>query len=228
MPAPVLEVFEPLRDELVGIHARWALHRRLFGFDEARVDLLNRVASMFFGYAQSAMYLDLILALCRYTDPAESSRKVGQKPNLTLERLVNAVKAEDAAYGGGLEMGEWDVVCKWRDAHFEAIRSKRIAHNDLAKMAARFGGLGIDWPSREQVERFLMLCTDLMDKVQKHYIGCTFAFNFNAQDAERSGDKLVEVLTEFAKRHDAEVQAGQRTWAIRPPKGHFNPPPAVT
>jgi hypothetical protein len=174
------------------------------------------------------MYLEIILALCRYTDPAESSKKIGHKPNTTLQRLVNAVKTENAAFGEGLEMGEWDAVKQWRVAHFEEIRSKRIAHNDVAAMAARFGGPGIDWPSREQVERLLTLCTDLMDKVQKHYIGCTFVFNFNAQDAERSGDKLVEVLTEFVKRHDAEVLAGQRAWSIRPPKGFFNPPPAVT
>jgi hypothetical protein len=46
MPASVFEVFEQLRDELVGIHARWALHRRMFGFDEGRIDLLNSTAQM--------------------------------------------------------------------------------------------------------------------------------------------------------------------------------------
>jgi hypothetical protein len=222
MPKAVSEVFDPLRNELVGMHERWALQRRVFGFKERRIDLLNRVAGIFFGYTQWAMYLDVILALCRYTDPAESSKKIGHRPNLTLERLVNAVMADDATFGGSLETGEWDMVKKWRDAHFEDIRSKRIAHNDLAKMVARSSGQPTGWPSREQVERFLALCTDLMDRVHQHYIGCPFMFDFFQQDANRSGDTLIKVLAEFAERHDAEVKEGKRAWVIRPPAGFFN------
>jgi hypothetical protein len=74
MPQAVSDVFDPLRNELVGIHERWALYRQVFGLDEGRIELLNRVAGIFFGYTQWAMYLDVVLALCRYTDPAESSK----------------------------------------------------------------------------------------------------------------------------------------------------------
>jgi hypothetical protein len=226
MPAPVLEVFDPLRNQLIGIHERWALYRHMFGSAEAHIDLLNRVAEVFFGYTQWAMYLDIILALCRYTDPAESNpKKIGHRPNLTLDRLVNVVTADDATFGGALASGEWDAVKQWRDLHFEEIRSKRIAHNDLAKMVARFTGQPIGWPSREQVERFLALCTDLMGKVHLHYVGCPFGFDGMAPDARRNADTLLKVLAEFAERHDAEVLAGQRTWAIRPPKGFFGRPP---
>jgi hypothetical protein len=220
MPKAVSEVFDPLRNELIGIHERWALYRQVFGLEESRIGLLNRIADIFFGYTQWAMYLDVVLALCRYTDPSESSKKIGHRPNLTLERLVNAVTANDATFGGGLETNEWDAVKKWRDAHFEDIRSKRIAHNDLTMRVARFSGQPVGWPSREQVERFLTLCTDLMDKVHQHYIGRPFVFNLTALDAVRSGDTLVKVLKEFAERHDAEVMAGKRTWAIAPLPPH--------
>src|SRR5262245_32022641 len=99
MPKEISEVFDPLRDELIGIRELWALYRRVFGFDDDRIELLNRIADHFFAYAQWAMYLDVILALCRYTDPAESNKsKPGSRPNLTLERLVNAVKEDDASF----------------------------------------------------------------------------------------------------------------------------------
>jgi hypothetical protein len=135
--------------------------------------------------------------------------------------LVNVVTADDASFGSSLETGEWDAVKQCRDTHFEFIRSKRIAHNDLANMLALFIGQPIGWPSRQQVERYLTLCTDLMDKVHQHYIGCPFAFHGTAFDAVRSGDALINVLAEFAERHDAEVMAGKRAWAIRPPEGFF-------
>jgi hypothetical protein len=181
MSPAVSNVFDPLMNELVGIHARWALQRRVFDFEERRTELLNRVSATFFGYAQSAMYLDVILALCRYTDPAESGKKIGDRPNLTLDRLVKAVRADDATFGGKLETGKWDAVKEWRDDFFGEIRSKRIAHNDLPKMEGRFSGQPTDWPSREQVEGFLTRCTDLMDAVYQHFNGRQCKFDVNAQ-----------------------------------------------
>jgi hypothetical protein len=221
MPSAVFEVFDPLKNELISIHTRWALYKRVFGFDEARIDLLNRIADVCFGYTQWAIYRDVLLSLCRYTDLAESSKTIGRRPNLTLQRLVNAVTADDAGFGSRLETGEWNAVKSWRDNHFEEIRSKRIAHNDLTKMVARFNGPPMGWPSREQVERFLTLCTQLMNRVHERYIGCQFMFQLPALDAEASANKLVKVLTEFAEKHDADVMAGRRTWAIQPSAGFF-------
>jgi hypothetical protein len=221
MPKAVNQVFEPLKNELVRIHERWALYQQLFGVDAGRIDLLNRVAGSVFGYTQWGMYLDVVLALCRYTDPAESSKKIGHRPNLTLERLVNVVAADEATVGTGLQTNELDAVNKWRDAYFDEIRSKRIAHNDLSKMTARFNGQPTGWPSREQVDQFLTLCTDLMGKVQEHYVGCPFQFDFNAHDARKSANSLIKVLAEFAEQHDADVIAGKRSWAIAPPKDFF-------
>jgi hypothetical protein len=230
MPIAVSQVFEPLSNELVGLHERWALYRGAFGLEEARIDLLNRVAGVFFGYTQWAMYLDVILSLCRLTDPAESSKKIGHRPNLTMDRLVNEVTADDLAFGGTLTAREWDAVKQWRDLYFEEIRSKRIAHNDLNKMTARFTGQPVGWPSREQVEQFLALCTSLMATVHQHYIGCPLMFDAFATDGRRSADSLLKVLAEFADRHDAEVMAGRRTWAISTPKGFYDrlrtPPPS--
>jgi hypothetical protein len=229
MPPSVSEIFDPLRDDFVGLHEVWALYRAVFGKDEGRIDLLNRVSVVFFGYTQWSMYLDVILALCRNTDPPGVVTKKGEdRRNLTLERLVNAVKADDSTFGGHLEANEWAAVKKSRDTDFEEIRSKRIAHNDLMKMIARHGGHPLGWPSREQVGNFLDLCTNLMDKVHQHYVGCPFAFNANAYDGEKGGEKLVRVLEEFSRLHVAEVEAGRAAWIIQPPEGWLekwiNPP----
>jgi hypothetical protein len=223
MPPAVAEVFDPLRNELVGLHERWALYWQVFGVEEDRIDLLNRITPIFFGHTQWAMYLDVILALCRYTDgPGDVTKKGDDRRNCTLARLVNVVTADDATFGGALEANEWAAVKKCRDDDFEEIRSKRIAHNDFMKVTARFSGQPVGWPSREQVKRFLALCTDLMAAVQQHYIGCPFVFDFNAHDAQRSAGVLFKVLTEYAEFHDAQVMSGKRAWLIRPPKGWPN------
>src|SRR5262249_45192283 len=137
--------------------------------DEDRIDLLNRVSHVFFGCTQWSMYLDVILASCRNTDPPGDVTKKADRRNLTLERLVNVVTADDAAFGSELAKNEWAAVKTCRDTGFEEIRSKRIAYNDLMKMTARHSGQPIGWPSREQVGHFLTLCTGLLDKVHQHY-----------------------------------------------------------
>jgi hypothetical protein len=222
MPQAVSEVFDPLRNEFVGLHQLWALFRTLFGHSEARIDLLNRVSSAFFGYTQVSMYLDIILALCRHTDPAGNVTKKGDdRRNLTLERLVNVVTADDAAFGRALATNEWAAVKAYRDAEFEEIRSKRIAHNDFTKMTARHSGQPIGWPSHEKVGRFLDLCIALMDKVQQHYIGSPFPFDLNASDGQKGGEVLIRVLGEYAKWHDAGMEDGSRLqWGIAPPKDY--------
>jgi HEPN superfamily AbiU2-like protein len=219
MPAAVSEIFNPLRDEFVGLHQAWALFRAVFGHSEDRIDLLNQVSSVFFGYTQLSMYLDIILALCRHTDPAgEVTKKGHDRRNLTLERLVNVVTADDAGFGSALAAKEWAAVKACRDADFEEIRSKRIAHNDLVKMVARHSGLPLGWPSREKVGRFLALCTDLLAKVHEHYDGGPYAFDAHASEGEEGGEVLIRVLDEFTRRHVAAVEAGKATWMIRPPK----------
>jgi hypothetical protein len=226
MPPTVLEVFDPLKNELVNLHAQWALLREVFGKNEDQIKLLNRVNEIVFGYTQWAIYLDVILTLCRYTDPAESSKKIGHRPNLTLERLVNLVTADAPTFGSGLAANEWATVTKCRDNYFEEIRSKRIAHNDLMKMMVRFSGTPTNWPSREQVGEFLTLCTNLMDRVHQHYIGCPFVFDFHAYDGQRAGEGLIKVLEEFVRLHTAEVNAGRSRWMIKPPKEWLGLPPS--
>ena len=219
MPSAVTEVFEPLRNELIRIHERWALYRLVFGQSEERVDLLKRINEIFFGHTQWSMYLDVILALCRYTDPqGEVTKKGEDRRNCTLECLVETVKDDDNTFGGALEANEWAAVENCRDNDFEDIRSKRIAHNDFTKVTARSNGQPVGWPSREQVMEFLKLCTDLMDAVQQHYLGRPLAFDAGAHDAKRSADNLFKVLTEYAEFHDDQVRSGKRGWSIRPPK----------
>ena len=88
MPQAAAEVFEWLQGELIGIHERWALYRRVFDYEESRIELLNRIADTFFGYTQLAMYLDVILALCRYTDPPGNVEpRVGAVAEAGSERM---------------------------------------------------------------------------------------------------------------------------------------------
>jgi hypothetical protein len=226
MPQAIHDVFVVLRDELVAIHDRYALYRQLFGHSQKRADLLNRVADRLFGVIQLQMLLDTTLSLCRLTDPAESTpSKPGHRPNLTVQRLVNAVEADDSAFGQVVR-SRLDAIEALRDSALERIRSKRIAHNDLSLIQVRYGGgPGLDWPSREQIGNVLRLIAELMNAVEVHYTGVPFAYALPSDDGTyaplerslgRDGHQLMGVLEEFATYHDAQVQANVRRPRLRP------------
>jgi hypothetical protein len=59
---------------------KWEEFVVLFGTKPSRVDLVNRAAGGFFRLVQDTFFADVLLHLCRLTDPAST----GGKDNLTI------------------------------------------------------------------------------------------------------------------------------------------------
>ncbi len=74
MPTAINEVFQPLRQEVTDIHAAWRLYRQTFATSEEQVLLLNRYGGVWFGYAQAAMYDDIVVSVFRLLDPANQGK----------------------------------------------------------------------------------------------------------------------------------------------------------
>jgi hypothetical protein len=144
------------------------------------------------------------------------------------------VAKDDAAFGGQLRSKELAAVTSQRDAHFETVRSKRIAHNDLPIMQQRWGGKPVPGcPSREHIGELLRLVADLMNAVDQHYTGSQMQYALVTDDGiyephnlfpGRDGEQLARVLQQFTQWHDAELRASRRLLpaiapALRPSTG---------
>src|SRR5689334_19928229 len=88
MPDDLREMYDNLWNEVAGIHSQWKIFYQLFT-NEERVDFLREMAPSFFGVLQNAFLDNIVVMLCRITDPEET----GKKKNLTLERLVHSIDA---------------------------------------------------------------------------------------------------------------------------------------
>jgi hypothetical protein len=208
MPQTVAEVYSPLSEQLVGIHIRWTLYRQLFGTDPARIELLNRFAAVFFGSTQRVMEDELILALCRMSDPAETGRGRNARQNCTIERLVSVVVAE-APQTELVLRPLLATIQALRDEHLEELRNRSLAHNDFTTMQAMWAGQpGPPRPNRAQIESFLAPTRNLMNAVQKHYENAeTYYGRFNVPPG-RDGEALVYYFADLAKRIDTEERNG--------------------
>lgn len=116
-------VYHRLWNECAQIHMHWHQFEELFGENEARVEIMNASAPHFFSIVQDILWNDVLLHLCRLTDPPE----MGGKKNLSVQAVPDRIS--DAKLRSEVEALVEDAVetCEfardWRHRH--------IAHRDL-------------------------------------------------------------------------------------------------
>lgn len=91
MGKPLGELHFAFRHEVVWLHVKWSEYRALFASDKETLDLLNHAAPAFFHNLQRLMWEDVLLHLCRLTDPPKSAGK----DNLTLMRIPLLISDPD-------------------------------------------------------------------------------------------------------------------------------------
>jgi hypothetical protein len=122
MGSPLGEIYHSLSDEVAWLHLKWNDFRELFA-NRDTVDLFNAAAPVFFYDLQRQTYENVLLHLCRITDPPQSSGK----SNLTLQRLPALVS--DSQLRLNLESLVKDTVNKTKFARDS--RNRRLAHLEL-------------------------------------------------------------------------------------------------
>jgi hypothetical protein len=166
MPKAIDEVFQPLRNEVLGIHMAWRLYREAFATSEERVILLNRYAGIWFGYAQAAMYDDIVVSLFRLLDPPNQGKG---RDNLTLARLADVVETDHRKVLANVVRTARNRVENLLQP-FADWRNKRVAHNDLSRMQATWrGNPTTPEPSYQTIEEALAGVRECMNSVDQYY-----------------------------------------------------------
>jgi hypothetical protein len=83
MPASLADLHFNLGQELSWVHAMWDDFSALYRTGKDTIDILNRAAPAFFSELQRLLWEDILLHLCRLTDPPKSCGR----DNLTVTRL---------------------------------------------------------------------------------------------------------------------------------------------
>lgn len=116
------------------VHTHWcrlftvfSQYANLFGKSKHRVDLLNQSAGPFFKTVQDTFHDEILLAICRLTDPAQSMKKIDPNKNVSVLRL--ALLLEQHTIGPNVLILANNAVS---DADFaREQRNKKISHSDL-------------------------------------------------------------------------------------------------
>lgn len=124
--AEVREVFEPLRSEVTFLHGIWDTYEQLFGTKES-IAALNSTAPGAFSFLGCVMRHDLIMTICRITDP----KLMGKKENLTLARLLDVIpkQSQNTQLIALLKSQLEKIGCACQP--FRTRRNRTLSHLDL-------------------------------------------------------------------------------------------------
>jgi hypothetical protein len=116
-------VFIALYDEVAWLHVKWQQYVSLFGGSEARIDLLNESAAVFFRVVEDNLWEDTLLSLCRLTEKP----RVSGKEVLTVRRLPALLSDENLRQRVEARI----VRCIAATTFARDWRNRHIAHRNL-------------------------------------------------------------------------------------------------
>jgi len=191
MPVPLGEEHYALLNEVTWLHVKWADFRSLYADSPAAVDLLNTAAPAFFGELQRMMWEDVLLHLCRLTDPPKSFGH----DNLSVRRLPELVPKP--AVKKQLQSLADDAESK--TAFARDWRNRRLAHKDL-QLAIGSTAQQLETASRQHVEDALAAIRRIMNCIEQEYLKCPMSY---ALAIEPLGG-VASLLLRLRKGIDAE------------------------
>jgi hypothetical protein len=173
MGSPLGDLYDILSSQVTWVHLKWKEHRALFGASKERIDFLNEAAPAFFGSLQSTLWDDVLLHLCRLTDPIKS----GGKPNLTI-RCFPSLISDPILRAKTEELVEH---AKGKTAFAREWRNRRLAHREFpASITADLESLTPG--SRRDVEEALASLREALNVIALHYLksSCLYEHSIEA------------------------------------------------
>ncbi len=167
-----------LWNELAWLYSKWEHYNALFGTSEERINTMNEVAPRCIYVLQSALWRDILLSLCRMTDPAQSAGK----PNVSLQAMLPHIA--DPALRAQVERAASQATGLTSFARER--RNRFFAHSDLLT-ARNEHPTPLPEASRIAVSGAMRAISEVLNIVQAKYEDSTCIYDFpdGSCDAER-------------------------------------------
>ena len=166
------ELHHALGNELTYLHLKWKEYRALFGTSPESIDLLNEAAPEFFGKLQHILWDDVLLHLCRLTDPPKSMGRA----NLTISRLsplvINSIQNE---------LESLISIAKAKTSFARDRRHRRLAHQELPDFEGE-EPKPLAAASRQHVEEALTSIREVMNLIEVHYQESPVLYEHSIED----------------------------------------------
>lgn len=188
------ELTKAIRWDIIYLRRDWKVFREVFGTNEERVELLNRLSGEYADCFQGALFDRILMRLSHLTDPANDRRG---NINQSLDALINEVRQLKDRNGDPV-IGDTDVTCfeervRLLKKSIEGIRqhrNKRLAHRDFEykRTAGKISGT-----SRNEVDRAIVEVVRIFKSLTQLSFDITY-FTSDASNVPLSGSFFKAVF----------------------------------
>ena len=184
-------VFHCLHNEVAWLYIKWEQFRALYGTSRERVELLNASAALLFRVLHDTMWKDVLVHLCRLTDPP----KVGKKLNLSITRLPGLI--DDPTLRDTVKQLVESAIHS--AAFARDWRNRNIAHRDLA-LALRQSTQPLEEATRAKIGASAMAIARCLNCISLGYMNSTCGY----EEVHHPGD-----ATDLLYLLDDGIRAGE-------------------
>lgn len=179
------QLLDAVEREFTQVGYRWVIFCQLFDSGQENVDLLNRSGSNVFQLLQQLILDDVMLGLCRLTDPPKS---MGSE-NASLRNLVEKLQARLPTQSK-LKI---DTKLTELNAHLSKVRelrNKALSHNDLSHAIS---ATLLPRPTYDELEGAIDSATSILNEITGR------VFDYSTEYMPHvpygyDGNKLLKVL----------------------------------
>lgn len=237
------QLFNDIQQRVFALWIPWDFYQSLYGSKRERVELLNEVASGFFGYVQELLGKELAMEICKLLDPAKT--RMGEnhsiarllwepqirEPEDRVTSLENEVQelesclkqAGDPASDSLRRKAECakaylEEARKFQQATqvaepLRTARNKRIAHSDMTAYRAGDDSLGF---TVEDVKAAMEAIADLLQLIERHETGeHTLYQETITENSDIAVLRALQKAQDYDRLHEnGEISTTRLLWAI--------------
>ena len=178
-------LYHSINNQFLWILSKWIEYKELFAAKESRIELLNNTAPSFFGMVQGILWENLLLGICKLTDPQKSAGKRNASINSLNSYAVNEPFKSSVLAKTKSLIEKSEFARDWRNRY--------ISHEDF-DLAVDQNAKPLSEATRENVERFIGQFQEYINLYENFYFNSTTAFG--AFSSRKSAKSLLYILDE--------------------------------
>ena len=196
MPKDLQDLFEPLKNQLIWVHAKWNISQQLFDHSKERLELLSRIAPSFFRIMDFVYRDDLFISICRLTD---------QTKQQSLNRLIKILK-NHMNHQKYTDLTAIMANINQKTVPLTEWRNRKIAHSELV-MNIKKGPDPLPEVTRNSINEVLEDMRKLMDEVEVYFTGNSTAYEYVALQGD--GNNIAYILSEYENQRIEKIKSFQ-------------------
>jgi hypothetical protein len=161
-------LYDSIYNEFVWLSIKWEEYKELYGKKESRIGILNQAAPHFFYMIEQVLWENILLGLCKLTDPP----KMRNKKNATSRAIVNFIDNDVLKKNIELKINELMESTEFcRD-----WRNRNIAHKDLL-LATDKNATPLQIANRKKLNIAFSIFQEIINLIEEYYFKSTTIFD---------------------------------------------------